>query len=140
MIKLTVITDIYIVLKNWWNTEILITERDKRNELSTKYNRGVNIIGVLYNGLCDTAIGLRITGVSILSTIVVAPAVIGMEKVTIIVMKLLRVVWNRAIKKMSLKIEKHEKIAMLAVSHLTLSIVSYQEHYQMTLFQMKNIH
>ena len=27
--------------------EILITERDKRNELSTKYNRGVNIIGVI---------------------------------------------------------------------------------------------
>ena len=24
--------------------EILIAERDKRNELSTKYNRGVNII------------------------------------------------------------------------------------------------
>ena len=31
-------------------------------------------------------------------------------------MRLLRVVGNRAIKKMSLKIEKHEKIAMLAVS------------------------
>ena len=35
-----------------------------------------------------------------------------------IVMGLLRVVGNRAIKKMSLKIEKHEKIAMLAVSTL----------------------
>ena len=40
-----------------------------------------------------------------------------MEAVTI-VMGLLRVVGNRAIKKMSLKIEKHEKIAMLAVSAL----------------------
>ena len=37
-------------------------------------------------------------------------------------MRLLRVVGNRAIKKMSLKIEKHEKIAMLAV--LTLNIIS----------------
>ena len=27
--------------------EMLIAERDKRNELSTKYNRGVNIIGVI---------------------------------------------------------------------------------------------
>ena len=36
----------------------------------------------------------------------------------LIVMGLLRVVGNRAIKKMSLKIEKHEKIAMLAVSTL----------------------
>ena len=33
-------------------------------------------------------------------------------------MGLLRVVGNQAIKKMSLKLEKHEKIAMLAVSSL----------------------
>ena len=83
--------------------EILIAERDKRNELSTKYNGGVNIIGVIDNCLGVTAIGLGITGVSLLLTIVAAPAVIGMEAVTI-VMGLLRVVGNRAIKKMSLKI------------------------------------
>ena len=64
-----------------------------------------------------TAIGLGITGISLLSTIVAAPAVIGMKAVSI-VMGLLRVVGNRAIKKMSLTIEKHEKIAMLAVSTL----------------------
>ena len=40
-----------------------------------------------------------------------------MESVSI-VMGLLRVVGNRAIKKMSLNIEKHDKIAMLAVSTL----------------------
>ena len=80
--------------------EILIAERDKRNELSTKYHRGVNIIDVIHNCLGVTAIELVITGVGILSTIVAAPAVIGMEVVTI-VMGLLRVVGNRAIKKMS---------------------------------------
>ena len=69
------------------------------------------------NCLGVTAIGLGITGDSLLSTIVAAPAVIGMEAVSII-MRLLRVVGNHAIKKMSLKIEKHEKIAMLAVSSL----------------------
>ena len=69
------------------------------------------------NCLGVTAIGLGITGVGLLSTIVAAPAVIGMEAVTI-VMRLLRVVGNRAIKKMSLKIEKHENIAMVAVSAL----------------------
>ena len=41
--------------------EILTTERDKRNELSTKYNRGFNIIGVIDNCLGVTAIGLGIT-------------------------------------------------------------------------------
>ena len=47
--------------------EILTAERDKRNELSTKYKRGVNIIGVSDNCLGVIAIGLGITGVSLLS-------------------------------------------------------------------------
>ena len=113
--KLIVMTDIYIVLKNDEIQEILIAERDKQNELSTKYNRGINIIGVIDNCLGLTAIGLGITVVVLLSIIVAAPAVIGIEAATI-VMRLLRVVGNRAIKMMSLKIEKHEKIAMLAIS------------------------
>ena len=69
------------------------------------------------NCLGVTPIGLGITGVGLLSTIVAAPAVIGMEAVSI-VMWLVRVVGYRAIKKMSLNIEKHEKIAMWAVSSL----------------------
>ena len=66
------------------------------------------------NCLGVTAIGLSITGVGLLSTIVAAPAVIGIEAVAI-VMELLRVVGNRTSKLLSLKIEKHEKTAMLAV-------------------------
>ena len=114
--QLMVMMDKYIVLKKINEMQKqLIAERDKRNVLSTKYNRGVNIIDVLDNCLGVTAIWLCITVVGLLSTIVAAPAVIGMEAVSI-VMGLLRVVGNNAIKKMSLKKEKHEKIAMLAVS------------------------
>ena len=114
--KLMVMTGIYIVLKKIDEMqEILIAERDKRNELSTKYNRGVYIIGVIDNCWGVTTIGLGITGVGRLSTIVAAPVVIGIET-TSIVMGLLRVIGNRVSKKMLLKIEKHEKIAMLAVS------------------------
>ena len=36
--------------------KIVTAERDKRNELSTKYNRGVNIMGVIDNYLGVTAI------------------------------------------------------------------------------------
>ena len=97
--------------------EILITERDKRSTLSLKYNKGVNAISVIDHCLGVSAIGLGITGVGLLSAIVAAPAVIGMEALTID-FGLLRVVGSRAIKKMPLKIEKHEKIAMLAVSSL----------------------
>ena len=69
------------------------------------------------NCLGVTAIGLGITGVGLLSTIVAAPVVTGIEAVSI-VMSLFRVVGNQAIKKLSFKIEKDEKIAMLAVSAL----------------------
>ena len=89
--------------------EILITERDKRSELSIKYNRGVNIIGVIDNYLGVTAIGLGITGVSLQSTIFAAPFVIGMKAVSI-VMGLLRDVGNRAINKMLLKIENMKRL------------------------------
>ena len=102
-------------------------ERDKRNELSIKCNRGVNIIGLIDSCLGVTAIGLGITGVSLLSTIVAAPALIGMEAVSI-VMGSLRVVGNRAFKKMSLKIEKHEILRCWLFQHLTLSVVSFQKH------------
>ena len=61
------------------------------------------------NCLGVTAIGLGITGISLLSTIVAAPAVIGMEAVSI-VMGLLRVVENRAIKQMSLKIGNMKRL------------------------------
>ena len=84
---------------------MLTAERDKRNELSTKYNTGVNFIGVIDNCLGVTAIGLGITGVGLLSTIVAAPAIIGIEAVSI-VMGLLGVLGNQAIKKLLLKIEK----------------------------------
>ena len=55
------------------------------------------------NCLGVTAIGLDITGVGLLSTIVAAPVLIWMEVVSI-VMGLLRVVGNDAIKKMLLEI------------------------------------
>ena len=54
--------DIYIVLKTIDEIqEIFIADRDKRNELIAKYNRVVNIIGMIDNCLGVTAIGLGIT-------------------------------------------------------------------------------
>ena len=57
------------------------------------------------NCLGVAAIGLGITGVGLLSAIVAAPAVIGIETVSI-VMGLLWAVGNQAIKKLSLKNRK----------------------------------
>ena len=76
--------------------EILIAERDKRNELSTKYKRGDNIILVIHYCLCVTAIGLGITAIGLLSTTIAALNVIGIEAISIVV-GLLGVVRNYAI-------------------------------------------
>ena len=83
---------------------------------------------------------------SLLSTIIAAPAVIEMKAV-LIVMGLIRVVGNHGIKKTSLKIEKHEKIAMLAVSSINTisSVISKalpddsisDEEYSLILFEFK---
>ena len=94
--KLMVIMDIYIVLKKLAKYRKSEPRRDKRNELSTQYNRWVNITGVIDNCLVVTAIGLGITGVGLLSTIVAASTVIGIEVVSI-AMGLLRVVGNQVI-------------------------------------------
>ena len=71
-----------------------------------------------------------------------------MEAVSI-VMGLIRDVGNHAIKKMSLKIEKHEKIAMLAVSSLNTisSLISKalsddqisDEEYSLILFEFETL-
>ena len=64
---------------------------------------------MIHNCLGVTAIVLGITGVGLLSKIVAAPAVIGIEAVSI-VMGLLRVVRNQANKKLSLKIENMKRL------------------------------
>ena len=64
--------------------EILIAEREKRNALSTSYNKEVNVISVIDNCLGVAAIGLCIARIGLLSTIVAAPAVIGMKAVSIV--------------------------------------------------------
>ena len=86
--------------------EMFTTER---NELSTKYNSGVNIIGLINNCLGVTAIGLGVNGFGLISTIVAAPAVSGIEAVSV-VMRLLRVVGNRTTKMLSLKIENMKRL------------------------------
>ena len=95
--------------------EVLTAERNKPSEHSAKYNRRVNIIGVIHNCLGVTVIGLRITEVDFLATIVAAPVVIEIQRVSIVIGLL---VGNQAIKTLSLKMEKHENSAILAVSSL----------------------
>ena len=61
------------------------------------------------NCLGDTAIWIGITRVDLLSTIAAAPSVIRIKAVSI-VMRLLRVVGNRATKMLSLKIHNMKRL------------------------------
>ena len=97
-----VLADIYIILKKWWNAWNINTERDKRTNLVQNITDDLILLAWLI-------IGLGITGVGLLSAIVVAPAVIGIETVSI-VMGLRRVVGNQAIRKLSLKTENMKRL------------------------------
>jgi len=45
-------------------------ERDRRNNVSKKYHRGINIVNVIQNVLVVTSIGLNAIGLGLLSTII----------------------------------------------------------------------
>ena len=55
----------------------------KRESLSKKYHKGIKIINTTDTGLIMVTMGLGATGVGLLSTIIAAPVVIGMEAVAL---------------------------------------------------------
>ena len=91
----------------------LYSEREQRSELGRNYNRGANIIRSIDTILDVAAIGLNITGVELLPTIVAASATIGIDLVAIVV-GIIKVIGNHVKKTCSLKMEKHKNIDMLA--------------------------
>ena len=98
--------------------KLLESERDRRESLAKKYQRGINILsGVSYaNELA--AVGLGVAGVSLLSTVVATPIVIVMEAVALGAGGL-SVVGNLICDKVfSSKAKKHYQIMMLAQSKL----------------------
>lgn len=62
---------------------ILEEEKEKRSVISKKYHRVVQIVDAVDVGLISTTMGLGISGVGLLSTIVAAPVVIVMESVAL---------------------------------------------------------
>lgn len=97
--------------------KILEEERQKRCNLSHRYHRSVEII----SGFDDVLVGLSViagaAGVSVLSTIVAAPVVIGMEAVALVT-GVLSIITKQLNRKLSMKAEKHEKIKVLVEAKL----------------------
>ena len=92
-------------------------EREKRNKLSKKYHRAVNIISSVDSVLLGGTITLGAIGIGFLSTIIAALVVIACEGIALGA-GFLSVIGGQVNKKLILKAEKHEKIKVLADSKL----------------------
>ena len=92
-------------------------EKEKRMTLSKKYHRAVRIISSVDSAFQAGEIALGTTGLRFLTTIIAAPVVIACESVALGA-GFLSIVGEQVNKKLSLKVEKHEKIKVLADSKL----------------------
>ncbi|KAH3698155.1 hypothetical protein DPMN_085674 [Dreissena polymorpha] len=95
----------------------IATERDKRANLSKKYNRAVRVIAGVDNALVVSSMVLGAAGIGVLSTIIAAPVAIAMEGAAIGI-GLLSIIGGQTNKKLLMKAIKHEKIKTLAEAKL----------------------
>ena len=87
-------------------------QRLKRRNLSEKYFKTLKWVNNADAALITISLALGATSVGLLSTIICAPAVIGLECVALCT-GILSIVGKYASKKLTLKAQKHEKIKTL---------------------------
>ena len=92
-------------------------EVETREALSKKYSRAAKIVDNVDTFLITITIGAGAGGISLLSTIVAAPAVIAIEGVALFT-GLLSIIGKYSVKKSMSKAEKHEKIKTIASAKL----------------------
>jgi len=97
-------------------------EKRKRTHLSKKYHTGVKVVTIVDDVLGGFTIVLGSVGITLLSTAAVTSPVIIAREVTALTAGIIRAVGSQANKRLSKKVEKHEKIKVLAES--TLSTIS----------------
>ena len=93
-------------------------EKERRQNLSKKYHRTIQLISNVDSAFIVVSMGLGTAGIGLLSTIVAAPMVIAMEGAAIGA-GLLGIVGGQVNKRLMQKAEKHEKIKMLAEAKLS---------------------
>ena len=92
-------------------------ERDLRAALYKKYHRGVNVLECIDTTLIIVSMGLGVGGVGLLSTIVAAPVVLGLEAGSL-VCGILAVASKYVGRRLATKAKKHDEIRVLANSKL----------------------
>ena len=104
--RLKVITDVH-----------LEEEITRRENFSKKYFRISKVINSVDSVLISISLGAGITGAVLLSTVVAAPVVLGLE-ISAGAIRLISLIGNVVSKKTAIKAEKHLKIKMLASAKL----------------------
>ena len=92
-------------------------EVETRGALSKKYFRAAKIVDNVDTVLITITLGAGAGGISLLSTIVAAPAVIAIEGVALFT-GLLSIIGKYSVKKSTSKAEKHEKTKTIASAKL----------------------
>lgn len=95
----------------------LEAERDRRAALYKKYHRGVNTLDGVDAALVTASLGLGVGGIGLLSTIVAAPLVVGMEAAAL-GCGVLGVAGKFISRRLAVKAKKHDEIRILAESKL----------------------
>ena len=95
----------------------LENEVETREALSKKYFRPAKIVNNVDTVLITITIGAGAGGISLLTTIIAAPAVIAIEGVALFT-GLLSIIGKYSVKKSMSKAEKHEKIKTIASAKL----------------------
>ena len=94
-------------------------KRAKRTVLYQKYHRGIIVMENVGTGLLTVSMGMSVTGVGLLSTIIAVPAVIALESAAAVCAAL--GVTGRFIKRrLVIKAKKHHKIRDLVNNQLNL--------------------
>ena len=106
--RLKVITDVQKFLEE---------EITKRENFSKKYFRISRVINSVDSVLISISLGAGITGDILLSTVIAAPVVLGLE-ISAGAIGLISLIGNVVSKKTAIKAEKHLKIKMLASAKL----------------------
>ena len=84
-------------------------EIEERGKLSKKYFRAAKIVDIADTVLITITIGAGAGGIGLLSTIVAAPVVIGLEGAALVT-GFLSIIGKYSVKRSMSKAEKHEKI------------------------------
>ena len=92
-------------------------EKDKRSQLYKKYRCRINAVDAVDTALISASMGMGIGGVGLLTTVIAAPVVLGLE-IAALGCGLLGVAGKFIGRRLSVKAKKHDEVRVLADSKL----------------------